>query len=125
MTAGRIAGLVVGAGLAACVLAPCALAQEMGEGPRPRGGPGGMMSPEQRQQMMKQRMEEMQARDAELEKLVATMNQASGAAKVDAIAAVVNELVAQHRMRHAQRGQMRKMRGGHRMGGGDDGAEQP
>ena len=41
----------------------------------------------------------MQAHDARLDELVAVMNDAKGEAKVDAIAAVVNELVAQRRTR--------------------------
>ena len=45
---------------------------------------------------MRQRM---QAHDARLDELVAAMNAASGEAKVDAIAAVVNELVEQRRTR--------------------------
>lgn len=41
----------------------------------------------------------MRAHDARLDELVAAMNAASGEAKVDAIAAVVNELVEQRRTR--------------------------
>lgn len=42
---------------------------------------------------------QMQAHDAQIDKLVAAMNDAKGEAKIDAIAAVVNELVAQRRTR--------------------------
>ena len=42
---------------------------------------------------------QMQAHDARLEELVAAMNSAEEEKKVDAIAAVVNELVAQRRTR--------------------------
>jgi hypothetical protein len=41
----------------------------------------------------------MQAHDARLDELVAVMNAAEGEAKLDAVAAVVNELVAQRRTR--------------------------
>ena len=41
----------------------------------------------------------MQAHDAQLDELVAAMNAAEGETKVDAVAAVVNELVAQRRTR--------------------------
>lgn len=43
--------------------------------------------------------EKMRAHDARLDELVAAMNAAQGDAKIDAIAAVVNELVAQRRTR--------------------------
>lgn len=43
---------------------------------------------------------QMQAHDARIDELVAMMNDAKGEAKIDAIAAVVNELVAQ---RHTRR----------------------
>jgi hypothetical protein len=57
---------------------------------------GRMGGPRDRQEMMA-RMEESNRR---LEELVSTMNSATGPAKVDAIAAVVNELVSQHRQMH-------------------------
>ena len=44
---------------------------------------------------------QMQAHDARLDELVAAMNAAEGSAKVDAIAAVVNEIVAQRRTRRS------------------------
>ncbi|CAN5751319.1 hypothetical protein BH09VER1_BH09VER1_12160 [soil metagenome] len=48
-------------------------------------------------------MEEMQARqDAEIDKLLAKMNAATGEKKVDAIAAVVTKLVEQRKIMHAK-----------------------
>ena len=45
--------------------------------------------------------EQMRAHDARLDELVSAMNAAEGDAKVEAIAAVVNELVAQRKTRRA------------------------
>lgn len=110
--------------LALCMAADVASAQGPG-----MGGP--KMDPARQkihQEMMKQRA----ADDAKLEELVATMNAARGDAKVDAIAAVVNELVSQHRSMRAHRAQMRAMHGRKGMGkgmgqddapGGDDGSD--
>lgn len=62
-------------------------------------------------------MARMEESDRRLDELVSTMNSATGSAKVDAIAAVVNELVAQHRQMHQH--MMGGMRGGkHMMGKG-------
>jgi hypothetical protein len=61
------------------------------------------------QEMMKmheQMMAEMKAGDARLDALVTDMNAASGDAKVTAIAAVVTELVRQHKAMHERMGQM-------------------
>jgi hypothetical protein len=65
-------------------------------------------------------MADMKAADEKLDALVAKMNGAKGNAKVDAMAAVVNELVAQRKM---MRGQMMQcpmmgqgMKGGGMMG---------
>ena len=56
-------------------------------------------------------MAEMKAADERLDRLVATMASAPGAAKVDAMAAVVLEMVAQHRaMRHDMAMMMMMMR---------------
>ena len=64
-------------------------------------------------QMMAQRqkmMAEMQATQKKLDDLVAQMNGATGAAKVDRIAAVLTELVAQHkRMSSMMQGGMMPM----------------
>ncbi len=69
---------------------------------------GGMMKGDHAQMAeMHQKMEaEMKAQDAELDKLVAAMNSATGEKKVDAIAAVVSKLVEQHKAMHE------KMQGG-------------
>jgi hypothetical protein len=58
-------------------------------------------------------LEQMRARREKLDGLVAKMNAATGEAKVDAIAAVVTELVAQHNAMPHMRGGM-----GMGMGGG-------
>jgi hypothetical protein len=71
------------------------------------------------QDMMKmheQMMAEMKAGDAKLDALVSQMNAATGDARVTAIAAVVNELVAQHKAMHGRMGQMhQQMMGGRGM----------
>jgi hypothetical protein len=64
-----------------------------GAGTRRHPGPGDAMHAEMRA--------EMQAQDARLGELVAAMNAAEGDQKIDAIAAVVNELVDQRRARRA------------------------
>ena len=51
-------------------------------------------------------MKMMEASDARLDKLVEAMNSATGQKKVDAMAAVINELIAQRKM---MRGHMRQM----------------
>ncbi len=76
---------------------------------------GGMMKGDHAQMAeMHQKMEaEMKAQDAELDKLVAAMNSATGEKKVDAIAAVVSKLVEQHKAMHEKMGAMHeKMQGG-------------
>jgi polyhydroxyalkanoate synthesis regulator protein len=50
--------------------------------------------------MMEERMQAMEERQQKLDGLVDAMNAARGAEKVDAIAAVVNELVSQHKAMH-------------------------
>lgn len=68
---------------------------------------------------MEQKMEaQMKVQDAELDKLVARMNSATGEQKVDAVAAVVNKLVEDRKMIHAQMAGMHKnMHGGMMMHG--------
>jgi hypothetical protein len=56
--------------------------------------------------MHEQMMAEMKAADAKLDALVRAMNSATGEKKADAIAAVVNELVNQHKSMHGRMGQM-------------------
>ena len=53
-------------------------------------------------------MKMMEASDARLDHLVQAMNSATGEKKVDAMAAVINELIAQ---RKQMRGHMRQMMG--------------
>lgn len=53
-----------------------------------------------RMRMNEEQMQAMDQRQAKLDQLVAAMNAATGEAKVDAIAAVVNEMAAQHKMMH-------------------------
>jgi hypothetical protein len=76
-------------------------------------------SPPNMQDMMKmheQMMAEMKVADTKLDALVKEMNAASGEAKVNAVAAVVTELVRQHRSMHERMGQMHEqMMGGRGM----------
>lgn len=109
----RLALLALTVGVAACTSFTAAHAQQPGMGPGPmhRGMGGPMMCPEH-QQMREQMQQQMRAHDAKLDELVSAMDQAEGPAKVDAIAAVVNELVAQRREMRAHREQMWQMRCG-------------
>jgi hypothetical protein len=63
--------------------------------------------------MHEQMMAEMKAGDAKLDALVSDMNAAADNAKVNAVAAVVTELVRQHKAMHAHMGRMHR----HMMGG--------
>ena len=77
---------------------------------------GTQAQPPSMQEMMKmheQMMAEMKAGDAKLDALVKDMSDAKGDAKVNAVAAVVNELVRQHKAMHGRMGQMHQ----HMMGG--------
>lgn len=73
-------------------------------------------SPSSMQDMMKMHekmMAEMKAADTKLDALVKEMNVASGEAKVNAVAAVVTDLVRQHRSMHERMSQMhQQMMGG-------------
>ena len=65
--------------------------------------------PSNMQAMMKmheQMMADMKSGEAKLDALVKEMNSAAGEAKVTAVAAVVNELVQQHKAMHGRMGQM-------------------
>lgn len=101
--------------LVPCLMAGVAFAQAPGMG-QPKREPGLKTI---RQDMINQ----MAADEARLDELVAAMNAAQGSAKVDAIAAVVNELVSQRRAMRAQRDQMRAAQGGGRPGGGKGGGK--
>ncbi len=76
-------------------------------------------APSNMQDMMKmheQMMAEMKAADGRLDALVKDMNAATGEAKVDAVAAVVTELVRQQKSMHERTGQMhQQMMGGRGM----------
>jgi hypothetical protein len=66
---------------------------------------GGMMKDHHHRRAMRQEMNQkweaqMKTEDAELDKLVQQMNSATGQKKVDAIAALLNKLVEQHKMMH-------------------------
>ena len=80
------------------------------------------------QDMMKmheQMMAEMKASDAKLDALLKDMNSVSGDARVTAMAAVVNELVRQHKAMHARMGQMHQQMMGGRGGAMAPGAAAP
>ena len=107
--------------LLALVVATLALAAGAQQAPPPgQMGPGMAAQRAEQQKMRAQMMEQMKANDAKLDELVAKMNAATGDAKVDAIAAVVTEMVAQ---RKAMRGHMAPMPHGGM--GGPAGAEAP
>jgi hypothetical protein len=79
------------------------LGQAEAQAPAESAAGRGMMAQGQMGQMMMERqkmMAQMQAAEKKLDELVAKMNAARGAEKVEPIAAVVNELVAQHKRMH-------------------------
>ncbi len=111
-------GLVIGA-LVAAMIAVAAYAQDKPAAPSPTptmqghmaagamggmagGTMGSMMAEDKAMMAERQRMTDvMDANDATLNRLVAQMNAADGTEKIDAIAAVIAELVAQEkRARH-------------------------
>lgn len=97
------------------VLASTAWADQHEDAPADEPGRGRMMRGPDRamnQAMHEAMREQMRAQDERLEALVAEMNAAKGSAKVDAIAAVLNEMVDQRRARRAHHEAMR----GHRKG---------
>ena len=67
-----------------------------------QGQPGGM-------KMMAERSADMAAADKRLDELVQAMQSAKGTAKVDSLAAVVVELVAQHKAMHGRMARMGEM----------------
>lgn len=78
----------------------------------PAAPPAGAETPAPGSMRAKMMTDGMMAADARLEKLVKEMNEANGPAKTDAIAAVVTELVEQHRaMRGMMAGHMASMKG--------------
>jgi hypothetical protein len=124
--------LIVVAGALGAALVAQATAREQ---PQPPSQRPAMMGQSQMSGMMAERqkmMAEMQASQKKLDELVAKMNSATGSDKVDQIAAVVNELVAQHkRMSHGmmsmEGGMMEQMLRMHRGAAppGSQSAEQP
>lgn len=68
------------------------------------GGMQGMNAQKHREMMpMHTKMMEMQkAQDAEIDKLLATMNSATGEQRIDAIIAVLNKLVEQRKAMHTE-----------------------
>jgi len=84
--------------------------------PAPQGAQPREQGPSTMQDMMKmheQMMAEMKAADSRLDALVTEMNAATGDAKVNAMAAVVTELVRQQKSMHEHMGQMhQQMMGG-------------
>jgi hypothetical protein len=105
---------------ALCMAASVASAQapKMQEGDMPPGK--NVYGPQyaERQKAHREMMQKMEASNAKLDELVAAMNAAQGDAKVDAIAAVVNELVAQRRAMQARMAQVRAQHGGGKGHGG-------
>lgn len=86
------------------ILAPVVLAEEPA-----MTGCKAMM---QQQEQMKKHMDEM---NSKLQTLVDDMNGAQGAARVDKLAAVVNEMVAQRTMMQKEMMEMQPMMAGHMM----------
>jgi LmbE family N-acetylglucosaminyl deacetylase len=94
-------------GLAGTVLLACGSAQQPGR----QQGDTTSMRGQPMMDMMAARM--MDSADARLDRLVGTMNQATGNRKVEAMAAVINEMVAHRRAMRTHARQM--MRGPHGM----------
>lgn len=110
---GVLAVLAFIPGLTGSGLTPAQATQQTpsaGTGQQPQSNMQDMMK------MHEQMMAEMKAGDAKLDALVKDMNAAAGDSKVNAVAAVVNELVRQHKSMHGRMGQMHEqMMGGRGM----------
>jgi hypothetical protein len=74
-----------------------------GAGPQPQSNMPDMMK------MHEQMMTEMKAGDARLDALIQEMNSATGEPKINAVAAVVSELVRQQKSMHGRMGQMHEL----------------
>ena len=89
------------------------------QAPSSQGSQPREQAPANMQDMMKmheQMMADMKAGQAKLDALLKEMNAATGSAKVDAVAAAVNELARQHTGMHGRMGQMhQQMMGGRGM----------
>ena len=104
-----------GASLAALVLSAHVLAaQQPTAPPQPGRRPGGMAGASG----MAAQMQMMDSLNARLDTLVSRMNRATGNSKVTAMAAVINELVAQRKVMQEHMRQMMESRQGvmHMMG---------
>jgi hypothetical protein len=87
--------------------------------PSQSAAPSGQSGMADMMKMHETMMAETKAAEARLDALVKTMNAASGDAKVAAIAAVVNEMVAQQKTMHSHMHEMHQhMMGGPKMMGG-------
>ena len=99
--------------IAVAFMATGTLAQQ-GAPPAAAHGQGGMMGGNPQMMAMHEKMmADMKAMDATLDMKVAAMNAAKGSAKVDATAAVVNEMVTHHKQMMAKMMTMQ----GHMMSG--------
>ena len=74
----------------------------------PAAGPQDMAERKQKMAEQKGMMAKMAAADQKVADLVATMNAATGEEKVTAMAALINELVAQRKQMHESCGMMNK-----------------
>jgi hypothetical protein len=94
---------VLGIAIAAAFSSASLLAQDQTPA-TPMGGMHGMEKGKHRQMMpVHEKLEELQkTQDAELDKLAAEMNAATGEKRVDAIVAVVNKLIEQRKAMHAE-----------------------
>jgi hypothetical protein len=104
----------IGVLLASLVGAATLWAQQPAEPKMDMHGKAGMMDGKMTEESMmahhKEMMAKMEAMDARLDDLVKKMNAATGSRKSDAVAAVVNELVAQRKqMREQMMGMMPEM----------------
>lgn len=90
--------------LAFSVLAASSASAQQRDQPRGDTASRAMPNPHHGDRAMMMKM--MEASDARLDQLVQAMNSATGQKKVDAMAAVINELIAQ---RKQMRGHMRQM----------------
>ena len=94
---------LLGIAIAASLSGAALLAQDQTP-TMPMGGMHGMQKGEHRQMMpVHEKLQELQkTQDAELDKLAAEMNSATGEKRVDAIVVVVNKLIEQRKAMHAE-----------------------
>ena len=92
---------LLGIAIAASLSGTALLAQDQ---PSPMGGMHGMQKGEHRQMMpVHEKLQQLQkTQDAEIDKLAAEMNAATGEKRVDAIVAIVNKLIEQRKAMHAE-----------------------